>query len=326
MMNAIEVHDLTKVYSVKTRKKNARWFSAFQSETHHVTAVKEINFSIPEKAIVGLIGPNGAGKSTVIKMLCGILHPTSGSIKVLNYIPHAQRQRLNKNISTIFGQKPQLWYHLPPTETFEVMKHLYQIDLKTFTDNYQYLREMLDIGAFEDKPVRKLSLGQRIRCEIVASLLHDPKLVLMDEPTIGLDLVTKIAIRQIVKKINQEKNTTFVITSHDINDIEKMCEQLIVINSGTIVFNGDINTLKENYATHKYIHIITDDRDTLVNSLPTIPIEQKSTNEFVIRLDKQDHLDTVVTQLMQLDEKAVFTVHESNLEDIIHKIYVSNGE
>ena len=232
--NIINVSNLTKDFKLYKSK------GFFKRELSTVRAVSNINFNVEEGEILAFIGPNGAGKSTTIKMLTGILMPTAGKIDVLGLDPQKDRKKLAYNIGTVFGQKSQLWFHLPPMDSFQLLGSIYDIPSKELNLRIDYLSEIMEIKDLMDTPVRKLSLGQRIKCEIAASLLHQPKVIFLDEPTIGLDVIAKKNLRSLIKRINEEEKTTIFLTSHDMGDIEKLCKRMIIINCGTILLDDNV--------------------------------------------------------------------------------------
>ena len=209
-----------------------------------VEAVRDISFTIEQGESLAFIGPNGAGKSTTIKLITGILHPDSGSISVSGLDPHRERKKLALNIGTVFGQKSQLWYHLSARDSLELLGAVYHLDNTSCRKRIADLAEILEIGDLLDQPVRKLSLGQRIRCEIAGSLIHSPSIVFLDEPSIGLDIIAKQKLRGFIRRINREEGVTVFLTSHDADDIEHICRRVIVINRGTVVSDGSVNTMK----------------------------------------------------------------------------------
>ncbi|MBI3741995.1 MAG: ATP-binding cassette domain-containing protein, partial [Chloroflexi bacterium] len=216
-----------------------------------IEAVRGIAFEMQDGELLGLIGPNGAGKSTTIKILTGILYPTSGDATVLGYVPWQQRRALAYRIGSVFGQRPQLWYHLPAIDTFYLFGKIYELEDRTIKTRIAFLADAFEIQDLLETPVRKLSLGQRMRCEIAASLLHRPKLILLDEPSIGLDVVAKQHIRDTIKRMNQEEGVGVLLTSHDAGDIEALCKRVIVINHGQIIYDDKVSNLKRRYLTHK---------------------------------------------------------------------------
>lgn len=256
--NIIEIKGLVKTFKVPERDKSgmlASVKSLFNRKFKYVTAVKEIDLDIEEGEIRGLIGPNGAGKSTIIKMLSGILYPTKGSVNVMGFTPWLEREKYVKKIGVVFGQKSQLWWDLPPIDAYTLNKKMYDIPEDVFNENLTYFKEIFNIEEVVKRPTRNLSLGERMKCELVCALLHNPKIVFLDEPTIGVDLLSKEAIRNFIKEVNKTKNTTFILTTHDIDDIENLCNNVTIINDGTIVFNDTIDSLKTFFSDKKVVEV-----------------------------------------------------------------------
>jgi ABC-2 type transport system ATP-binding protein len=221
-----------------------------------ITAVDGISFHVPRGEILGFIGPNGAGKSTVIKMLTGILTPTSGKCEIDGQIPYKNRKNYVKEIGVVFGQRTQLWWDLALRETYTVLKEIYEVDDRSFKERMAFLNEVLELDDFITSPVRTLSLGQRMRADIAASLLHSPKVLFLDEPTVGLDVVVKDNIRNAVKAINAEQKTTVILTTHDMQDVESLCERMVMIDKGKKVFDGAITELKERFGQSREMSFI----------------------------------------------------------------------
>ena len=260
-MSAISTRSLTKNYRTRTKSEGlgASFRALVKPNWKEIQAVKKIDLDVEQGDIVAFIGPNGAGKSTFIKMLCGILHPTSGEISVLGISPVKERRKLAMRIGTVFGQKSQLWLHLPALDSFTLLAAIYEIDDNERRRRVAELSEVFELGDFLQTPVRKLSLGQRIRCEVAASLLHDPELLFLDEPTIGLDVVVKQAIRELIIRRNKERGTTVFLTSHDPSDIEQLCRRAVVIDRGSIVMDSSIEKLKKDYSGEKRMEDIIAD-------------------------------------------------------------------
>jgi ABC-2 type transport system ATP-binding protein len=212
-----------------------------------VKAVDEITFSISRGELVGYLGPNGAGKSTTIKMLTGLLVPTSGDLNVNGYLPWRDRQRYVAKIGAVFGQRTTLWWDLPVIESLELLKYIYRVPGDRFSKNLMEFRRLLELDSFLDVPVRSLSLGQRMRADICAALLHDPILLFLDEPTIGLDVVAKERIRQFIQYINKEHGTTIILTTHDLSDVEKLCDRVLIIDHGRLLYDGGLINLRERF-------------------------------------------------------------------------------
>jgi len=256
-MPIISVKNLSKTYEYYKKQSGLSGAvkSLFKREKLFTEAVKSISFSIEEGELVGFLGPNGAGKTTTLKMLSGILYPTEGEAKVLDYIPWHRQKEYQKQFAIVMGQKNQLWWDLPAMESFVLNKEIYEIPEEQFEKTVDYLSELLDIKDVLDVQVRKLSLGQRMKCELIAALLHNPKVLFLDEPTIGLDVVSQQKVRDFIKKYNQEKKTTILLTSHYMEDVEQLCKRVIIINKGAIIYDGQIQDLIDKYADHKIITV-----------------------------------------------------------------------
>lgn len=256
-MAIIEVNHLCKTYKTVQKEKGLK--GAFKNLVHKETkllkAVDDINFEINEGETVGFIGPNGAGKSTTVKMLSGILTPTSGEILVNGLSPQKSRKQVVKDLGVVFGQRSQLYWDLRLGESFELLKRIYQIDEKRYNDNLELMNEILKINEFINTPVRQLSLGQRIRGDLVASMLHSPPILFLDEPTIGLDVEAKYAIRKFIKEINAVKKTTIILTTHDLGDIQELCSRIMIINNGVIIEDGSLNELINRIAPYQYLTV-----------------------------------------------------------------------
>ena len=248
-MYAIEAEDLSKTFRVRVKEKGMRGSirAILRPQVEKITAVDRVSFTVEEGEMLAFIGPNGAGKSTTIKMLTGILCPDGGSVRVLGLDPVKRRKQLAYQIGTVFGQKEQLWTHLTPYDNFRFFGAIYDIPDRETEERIGELAERFALEAFINTPVRNLSLGQRIRCEIVASLIHKPGVLFLDEPTIGLDPVVKENIRGLIRQMNREYHTTILLTSHDVGDIEKLCRRIIIMNAGQIVLDDSMEHLKQHY-------------------------------------------------------------------------------
>lgn len=246
VMQAIRVENLSKTFRVKCKEKGMKGSiqAIFHPQMKEVKAVDGVSFTVDEGEILAFIGPNGAGKSTTIKMLTGILYPDGGRMEVLGIDPTKKRKQLAYNIGTVFGQKEQLWTHLTPYDNFLFFSAIYDIPDKEAKERIEELAERFELDAFINTPVRNLSLGQRIRCEIAASLIHKPRVLFLDEPTIGLDPVVKEMIRSLIRQMNEELHTTIFLTSHDVGDIEKLCRRIIIVNAGKIVLDDSMEHLR----------------------------------------------------------------------------------
>lgn len=259
-MQAIKVENLSKTFRVRRKEKGMKGSvkAILHPQTEEIRAVKDVSFAVEEGEMLAFIGPNGAGKSTTIKMLTGILYPDGGHAEVLGVDPVKKRRQLAYRIGTVFGQKEQLWTHLTPYDNFRFFGAIYDLSEKETEARIDELSERFALKDFINTPVRNLSLGQRIRCEIVASLLHRPKVLFLDEPTIGLDPVVKENVRELIRQMNQEEQTTIFLTSHDVGDIEKLCRRMIVVNAGQIVLDDSVEHLKRHYPEHSLEEIIVD--------------------------------------------------------------------
>lgn len=258
-MEAITVRNLSKTFRVRKKEKGFKGSirAIVRPKISQVCAVKDISFTVEEGEMLAFIGPNGAGKSTTIKMMTGILYPDDGEIRVLGFDPVKKRKQLAFNIGTVFGQKEQLWTHLTPYDNFRFFGAIYDMNDEAVEERVNELIRVFDLEGIINTPVRNLSLGQRIKCEIAASLIHSPKILFLDEPTIGLDPVVKENIRQLIKQMNEELGTTIFLTSHDIGDIEKLCRRIIIINDGRLVLDSSMEELKESYGNIDLENIIT---------------------------------------------------------------------
>lgn len=325
--NSIIISNLTKKFSFPIKNKNHGWFkNLFSPEKKEIIAVNDISFSIKPGERVAFIGPNGAGKSTTIKMLTGILFPTSGNINILGLDPTKDRKKLAYKIGTVFGQRSQLLPNLPLTDSLELFGAMYDLSDKQIKKRIKELTELFDLGSFIDQPVRKLSLGQRMRGEIASSLIHKPQIILLDEPTIGLDVVAKKTLRDLLLKINKEDRTNIFLTSHDVGDIESLCDRTIIINNGIIIKDIETNKLSKTFAYEKYIDL---EAKTSFENFPELIDGIKYSSK------KSDKITTVIDQnkitvqeslkyLLDLFEVNDVDVYNSDLESVIRKIYEKN--
>lgn len=322
--NSIIVSNLTKKFSFPVKNPEMGWLkNLFNPEKREIVAVNDISFSVKEGERIAFIGPNGAGKSTTIKMLTGILFPTSGSVSILGLDPTKDRKKLAYQIGTVFGQRSQLLPNLPLTDSLEFFGVMYDMSDEAIRLRIIELVELFDLGSFIDQPVRKLSLGQRMRAEVAASLMHKPKIILLDEPTIGLDVVAKKSLRDLLLKINKEENTTIFLTSHDVGDIETLCERTIVINHGTTV--GDLLTqeLAKTFAYEKYIDLIPRSHFETFPNLPKgiIYLAQTSNKVTVVVDVNIVDLQKALKKLLDLFEVEDMDVYSADLETVIRHIY-----
>ena len=324
-MNVIEVKNLSKSFKVKIKEKGFKGSlkSIIKPKYKIIKAVNDISFDVDEGEMIAFIGPNGAGKSTTIKMLTGILYKNEGNIKVLDLDPSKDRKKLAYKIGTVFGQKEQLWMHLTPMDNFKFFAAIYDIPEKEAEERIEELSKLFEMESFINTPVRNLSLGQRIRSEIVASLIHNPKILFLDEPTIGLDPVVKENIRKLIKKMNKEYNTTIFLTSHDVLDIEKLCKRVIIVNNGKIVMDDTMNNLKYHYLNKKIIEVKSKEKIDFNNEDGITVLKEKETN---LKLEIDTRKKNLSDVLKMIDPDNIVDINISNtpLEQIISEIYRAN--
>jgi ABC-2 type transport system ATP-binding protein len=294
----------------------------FKPQYSEVEAVRKLSFQMESGELLGFIGPNGAGKSTTIKMLTGILHPTGGDAKVLGYVPWKERQKLAFHIGTVFGQRPQLWYHLPAIDTFILFGKIYELDDRETKKRIDFLTEAFEIRDLLETPVRKLSLGQRMRCEVAASLLHRPKLILLDEPSIGLDVVAKQHIRDAIRRMNQEEGVGVLLTSHDAGDLEALCKRVIIINHGQIVYEDKVSNLKRKHLTSKLVEVRYAQEVPANFHLDGVEILKIGRYGVKLRFDTtHTSVDKVMAHLSSVGDLMDITISDPPLEEVIAKIY-----
>ncbi len=318
----IEAKNLTKTFDKKIKGKGLK--SILNPKIEKYEAVKNISFKINKGEMVAFVGPNGAGKSTTIKMLTGIIHPTSGKIRILGIDPTKERTKLAYKIGCMFGQKSNLWMHLPAIDTFKLFGAIYDLDEDTVMKRINELIEIFDIQDLIYTPVRRLSLGQRMILEIVAVLIHEPEIIFLDEPTIGLDIVMKEKVRNLIKEINNRKNTTIFLTSHDIGDVESLCERIIIIDKGSILKDEKIDTLKEKYKKEKYI-TITYEKD-ISNQKFDYKVQKVDKNKITLVIDETKvKMSKVLEKCMKYGNILDFETKDVSLEKVIYDIYTGES-
>ena len=321
-MSFIEVKQISKTFRVAKKKSGlkASLISFFKRDYKDVKAVDEISFSIEKGEIVGYIGPNGAGKSTTIKILSGILVPDKGECRVQGMIPWKNRREYVKNIGVVFGQRSQLWWDIPAEDTFDLLRDIYDIPEEEFQATKEDLIKRLNLSDIINIPVRQLSLGQRMRCEIAASLLHNPEILFLDEPTIGLDAVSKQVVRDFIKKLNKEKNTTIILTSHDMADIKALAKRIVLIGKGKVLYDGSLKRLQNQYETQEYVSIKTKDNLNIRNKGIIKKNKNKEGYDLVI-----DTRILSISQLLNLISKKItiedIEIDHEELDNIIVKLY-----
>lgn len=322
----IVARDLRKVFRTKIKKEGFTQSvrSLVKPEYREIEAVHGISLEVPRGELIAFLGPNGAGKSTTIKMLTGILHATSGSMSVLGLDPGKQRKNLSYRIGSVFGQKSQLWFHLPPMDSFRLLGAIYEMDSKLLDKRIDEIVELFEIGELMDIPVRRLSLGQRMRCEFAASILHKPEIIFLDEPTIGLDVLVKQKIRELITRLNKEERTTIFLTSHDIGDVEHLCNRAVIINHGKIVMDSSVKALKYGYLKKKVIDVkfaaISDH-----TRLEGLNILKRKGLSMKLEVDEGDGIQEVMLRLMQAGSIMDVTISDIPMEKIIGDIYTDKG-
>ncbi len=340
MNTMIEVKGLTKVFKTYKRESGLKGTvkALFKREQIDVTAVKDISFNIKKGEIIGYIGANGAGKSTTIKMMTGILTPTNGVVTVDGRITYEARTENAKHIGVVFGQKIQLWWDLPLGETFAILKEIYQVPDEIYKEQMAYFDEVLELSEFMNQTVRTLSLGQRMRADLAASMLHNPKVLFLDEPTIGLDVVVKERIRKAIKDMNARYGTTIILTTHDMSDIEQLCSRIIIIDKGALLYDGSIDTIRQTYGYERKFtfDLRYDDGDairakfeTLLTNIDNRTLENLSytleNNQLEIVFDRnQINISGIMNIVLQNFDVLDFSVKDMDIEAIVKGIY-GNG-
>lgn len=321
-MNMIHVKNLSKTFKVPIRDSGLRASikSFFKRKYKYVKAVDDISFDIKKGEIVGYIGPNGAGKSTTIKMLAGILNPDDGEILINGMIPTRDRVKYTKEIGVVFGQRSQLWWDIPVEDTFDLLKEIYKVPDDEYNKTKNKLVKLLELEEIIKVPVRQLSLGQRMRCEIAASLLHSPKILFLDEPTIGLDANSKIVVRNFIKEINKTNKITVILTTHDMSDIEYLASRIILIGKGKVLYDGSLDKIKNLFDKKKIVKIKTNDNLDDINIKGIIDIN-KEDNTYIYRIDTSIlSLSSFIKKLSTYNIDDI-DVENQNIDDIILNLY-----
>lgn len=319
----ITVSGLSKTFKVAKRAPGFRQAvkALFRREYNLINALEDVSFTIDTGEIVGYIGPNGAGKSTTIKVMSGILVPDRGKCEIMGYTPWKERVAHVRNIGVVFGQRSQLWWDVPVVDSFELLRDIYKIPPMEYKTNLELLIKTLDLDDLINTPVRQLSLGQRMRCEIAASLLHSPQILFLDEPTIGLDAVSKIAVRQFIKMINKEKNVTVILTTHDMNDIEELAKRILLIGKGKILYDGDLSNLRSRFVTQKTVTLDFRENNSPLN-IPGTTMLTRSPERAIMSVDTQRiSVSEVISQLSKRLDIFDITVNAQPIEEIIVRLY-----
>ena len=322
----IEVVNLTKVFKKPIRGKGLIGMvtTLFSRKYSEIRAVDDVSFSIPEGEIVGYIGSNGAGKSTTIKMMCGILTPTSGKVLIDDKEPYVKRRLVAKQIGVVFGQKTQLWWDIPLIESFKVLKEIYQVSDEDYASRMEFLSSVLGIDEFLNQPVRTLSLGQRMRADLAASMLHNPKILFLDEPTIGMDVLVKEKIRQAIHALNKKYHTTVVLTTHDMADIENLCSRIIMLEKGQIIYDGSLSDIKHRFGNVKTLTLVV---PPSVNPSEVEPLSKDvevvvdEEGKVILRFDpNRIKLEDVVQHAFSKYHAIDMRIADISIEDIVKQI------
>jgi ABC-2 type transport system ATP-binding protein len=322
-MPIVETSSLRKVFrSIKRDPGLGGAFRALFSRDYEETvAVDDVSFSLEAGELVGYIGPNGAGKSTTIKMLTGILVPTSGLVRVAGIEPHTHRQQNAQNIGVVFGQRSQLYWDLPLRESFALLRSIYDIPRDRYEANLTAFSELLDLERFMSTPVRQLSLGERMRGDFAAALLHEPPVVYLDEPTIGLDIVAKEAIREFVAAMSRDRGTTVILTTHDLADVERLCRRIVLIDEGRVIYDGPLEKLRERYGTHRVLSVEFAENygEIAVDGAEVVRREAMTAD---LRFDRRAvSAEAIVRRVMEKYAIADIAITEPDIETIVRRIY-----
>ncbi|MBP3450162.1 MAG: ATP-binding cassette domain-containing protein [Spirochaetaceae bacterium] len=319
----MKVENLRKIFKVSKRPKGllGNISNIFIPKYMDKIAVDDISFEIDKGEAVGFIGSNGAGKSTTIKMLTGILYPSSGNIEVMGFNPQKMRKEYVKKIGVVFGQKSQLNWDLPVIDSFQLLKYIYQIPETIYQENIRIFTELLDMHSFLEQPVRQLSLGQRMKADITAALLHSPSLVFFDEPTIGLDVVTKKKIREFIKYINKEKKITIIFTTHDMRDIVSICDRMLLIDKGNLIYDGKVSEIVTRYGKEKTLIVEFDD-EIKIDPIDNVIIHDRENNKKIFTFNTENiSTQQVLSLLLSKYSIKDFSIYDMEIEEIIRRIY-----
>ncbi len=320
-MPIIETRNLSKTFQVLEKKSGllASVSGLFSRKYKSISAVEDVSFSVEEGEIVGFLGPNGAGKTTTLKMLSGLLYPSAGIARVMGYVPWERSVEFRKSFSLVMGQKNQLWWDLPAADSFELHKEIYALDEQEFRKTIHELTNLFDVERLMFKPVRELSLGERMKFELIASLLHKPRLLLLDEPTIGLDVVAQSAIHRCLAEYNRSRKTTILLTSHYMRDVESLCSRILVISGGKLIYGGDIKGLKDRFNTNKILKIqfLNQVPETMKLDLPGALIKD---GVLLCNVRKED-LPRVMGMVAQCENVVDIVIEEPPLEEVIEKLF-----
>lgn len=330
MEKIIELKDVTKEFKVLNRHEGLKGSlkDLFSRDYKIVRAVDNINLDVMRGEIVGFLGPNGAGKSTTIKMMTGVLEPSSGELIINNRVPYKERTKNSKEIGVVFGQRSQLWWALPLVESFKLLKDIYQISDKDYNDMLELYGSMVDLESLLHKPVRQMSLGQRTLSDILAAFLHNPKVVFLDEPTIGLDVAMKSKIREMILELNRKKNTTVILTTHDMGDVDALCQRIVIIDKGKKLYDNDIEHLKKFFGAYRTLKVrprenVKEAVEKLASQLSSFDVSITSDDTWISILvnEEQVRIMKVLEAVQEVINVRDMQLEEISTEDVIKKIY-----
>jgi ABC-2 type transport system ATP-binding protein len=322
-MSIIEAKGLDKTFKVYSRGEGISGYlkSFISRDYEEVHAVRDLDLEIERGEMVGYIGPNGAGKSTTVKMMTGILQPTAGTVRVNGIEPYANRITNAMQIGVVFGQRTQLWWDLPVKESFKLLKEIYEVDDAVYKQRLEEFTEVLQLEQFMETPVRKLSLGQKMRCELAAAFLHHPPVVYLDEPTIGLDVAVKERIRDFIKRMNREEETTVLLTTHDIGDIEDLCDRIVVIDEGQKIYDGSLDTLISRFSTRRVVMEIRDDFDEGTEIKGVVDVRTKD-GQVDLSFDREEtSAAELMKEVLARYDVIDFQIKEPDIEAVVKRIY-----
>lgn len=322
-MTLIKAENLSKTFKIYKQGEGLKGYlkNFFSREYEVVHAVEDLNLEIDEGEMIGYIGSNGAGKSTTVKMLTGILKPSSGSIEVDGRDPYEERKKNAMNIGVVFGQKTQLWWDLPVKESFRLLKEIYEVGDQEYDERIEEFDEVLQISEFWEQPVRKLSLGQKMRCELAAAFLHHPKIVYLDEPTIGLDIAVKERIRDFIRKMNREKDTTVMLTTHDMDDIEDLCDRVVVLDEGKKIYDGDLDALIDRFTSRRLVMDVKNP-ESFDLELDGVLEVNKDDGEIEVTFNREKvSAADLMSDILETYDVVDFRIKEPDIDSVVKKIY-----
>lgn len=326
MDQCIKITDISKSFKSKAPAQGSLWHRFqryFRPVYRDIDAVRLLNFKVERGERVAFLGPNGAGKSTTIKMMAGILHPSKGDIQVLGMTPWLQRQELSFRIGTVFGQRSQLWYHLPAMDTFALLAKIYRLDTQSYRQRLGNLVERFELGNLLTRPVKQLSLGERMRCEIVGSLLHKPDILFLDEPTIGLDVTAKATIRDLIKEMSQKDGATVFLTSHDTGDVENVCDRVLVINHGELLLDEAMSQVKRRFVTEKIVKVAVDNGLGNISGIEGRLLRREPHQLTYALNTRETSVEKFLGQMIQAVTIKDLSVEDPPMEEIVRRIYES---